>query len=89
MNITERKQFLQNQIAGVNTKAGQWRRNDFWLFPVCVISICVGVYFGSWMAWIIATVSFLCGESEEPFNEYRKVYDLKIRLNELQELESA
>lgn len=89
MNITERKQSLQDQIAEISTKVSQWRKNDFWLFPICVISICIGVYFGSWVAWIIAAVSFLCGEGEEPFNEYRKVENLKIRLDELHELESA
>lgn len=88
MNITERKEFLRSQIAEINAGTSKWRKND-WLFPICVIAICAGVYFGSWIAWIIAIVSFLYGEREEPFDEYRQVSDLRIRLDELRKFECS
>jgi hypothetical protein len=89
MNIDEHKQYLQKRIKDIDAKDKKGRKNDWWLFPVCVISICVGVYFGSWVAWLITIVSFLWGEHEQSFAEFYERMDSKIRLDELKKLEPS
>jgi hypothetical protein len=92
MNIAERKQFLENQLKEINAREIARHKRDCWLLPVCVISICAGVYFGSWIAWIIAVVSLFWGTSDLEASletEFHKEMEIRSRLDELQKLESS